>query len=453
MKKNEIKIMKRRKFLKATTLGTLSKVDMRANGLVNMVDQQKQEIVFNRNIPVRFEADVAVIGGGIAGVSAACSAAKSGANVILVERFASTGGVLTTGGVANFCGRLTGQGEVFDHIIDNLKAWNAIGYDSNLDKDIVNPFHHGILEIVLQEMLLQRKVKLLLHTRFVDCCVKKGMINEVILCGKSGLEALRSRQFIDCTGDADVARSIGHKIMKGNDADGTQLPMSMMCFVRHITGTNNRYRLPKGWFNPIKNKEEFRSYAIWPNGPGGNALKIKIPPIYDATNSEEITEAEIYGRRRMMEVLDYYQEVEKKPWMLDHCSPIIGVREGARIVGLYVLKVEDLMAGRHFDDAIALSEWHLDHARYQSQKEVPPYQIPLRCLTARDIKNLMMAGRCFSGDWYALSSARVSTTGAMMGQAAGIAAALAAKNGCTAHDLDFKQVRNIVEERGAQLYK
>ena len=153
----------------------------------------------------------------------------------------------------------------------------------------------------------------------------------------------------------------------------------------------------------------------------------------------------------MMEVLAYYQDVEKKPWMLDHCSPIVGIREGARIAGLYVLNIEDIMAGRKFDDAIASSEWSLDHALYKGQKEVPPYQIPLRCLIARDVKNLMMAGRCMSSDWYALSSARVSTTGSMMGQAAGIGAALAATNGCKAHDLDAKQVRHIVEERGAQL--
>lgn len=443
--------MKRRKFLTTTLLGSLCARNAIANKVADSNTKRNRHILFNKKIPVKYEADVAVIGGGIAGVSAACAAAKSGAKVILVERFATTGGMLTTGGVSNFCGKIKGQGEVFDQIIKNLKEWNAIGHDSRLDVDTVNPFHYEVLAIILQEMLLQRQVKLLLHTRFVDCSVKKGEINEAVLCGKSGLEALRARQYIDCTGDADVARAIGHEIMKGNSEDGTQLPMSMMCFVRHVSGKNDLSRLPEGWFNPVKRKKDFKPYAIWPDGPGGNALKIKMPPSYDSTDTEQLTQAEIDGRRRMMEVLAYYQDVEKKPWMLDHCSPIVGIREGARIAGLYVLNIEDIMAGRKFDDAIASSEWSLDHALYKGQKEVPPYQIPLRCLIARDVKNLMMAGRCMSSDWYALSSARVSTTGSMMGQAAGIGAALAATNGCKAHDLDAKQVRHIVEERGAQL--
>ena len=81
-----------------------------------------EQVTWQRRVPVRYEADVAVIGGGIAGVSAACAAAKSGATVILVERFAVTGGMLTTGGVANFCGQMQRQGEVFDRIVADLQA-------------------------------------------------------------------------------------------------------------------------------------------------------------------------------------------------------------------------------------------------------------------------------------------------------------------------------------------
>ena len=200
--------------------------------------------------------------------------------------------------------------------------------------------------------------------------------------------------------------------------------------------------------------------SVWPDGLGGNAIKIKIPR-FDATDTEGITAAEIQGRRRMWEVMDYHQRVERKPWMLDHCSPHIGTREGARIVGDYVLSVDDLRAGRAFDDGIARGTFCLDGHKPDDDKrtyilpeedmEVPPYQIPLRSLIARDGRNLMMAGRCFSCDQLALSSARVSTTGAMMGQAAGIAAALAVEKGCDVRDLDAAAVRKIVEARGARL--
>ena len=128
-------------------------------------------VTWSRRVPVRYEADVAVIGGGIAGVCAACAAAKSGAKVVLVERFAVTGGMLTTGGVANFCGEMTGQGEVFDAIVADLRAWNALGQDG---RDSV--FHPEVLAFVLQELLLRRGVKLLLHARFADVRVASGRI-------------------------------------------------------------------------------------------------------------------------------------------------------------------------------------------------------------------------------------------------------------------------------------
>ncbi|HUT28720.1 MAG TPA: FAD-dependent oxidoreductase [Sedimentisphaerales bacterium] len=411
------------------------------------------EIEWRRQVPVRYEADVAVIGGGIAGVSGACAAARSGAKVILVERFAVTGGNMTSGGVANFCGQIEGQGEVFDEILADLARFGAI----SLPKTV---FDHEILALVLQELLLRRKVKLLLHTRFADVRVKNGRISECIICGKSGPEAVRARQFIDCTGDADVARAAGFKIMKGRERDHLQLPMSMMYFVRHVEPQHARAQLPEGWFEPVRSKEELPMTSKWPNGPGSDALKIKIP-MFDSTDTESLTAAEIQARRRMMEVLDYYQRVEKKPWLLDHCSPIIGIREGCRIVGDYVLKVKDLRAGRAFEDGVARGMFYLDAHKPDDEKrtyilskkerEVPPYQIPLRSLIARDGRNLMMAGRCFSADQLALSSARVSTSASMMGQAAGIAAAMSTQKRCDPRQLDPADVRKIVERRGARL--
>jgi len=335
-----------------------------------------------------------------------------------------------------------------------LRAFNAIGHEKE------SVFHYETLAIVLQELLLKRGVKLLLHTRFVDVCEKDGRIQELIVCGKSGPEAVRAKQFIDCTGEADVARAAGFETMKGRRSDGMQLPMSMMYFVRHLAEAAPGPLLPEGWFNPVRKEEDLPMTSVWPDGPGGNAIKIKVP-MFDATDTESMTAAEIQGRRRMWEVMDYHQRIEKKPWILDHCSPIIGTREGTRIVGDYILQVDDLRAGRAFDDGIARGTFYLDGHKPDDDKrtyilsedelKVPPYQIPLRCLIAKDGKNLLMAGRCFSSDQLALSSARVSTTACMMGQAAGINAALAVQNNCDLRSIDPADVRKIVLERGANL--
>ena len=115
---------------------------------------------------------MAVIGGGIAGVSAACAAADAGAKVVLVERFAICGGDLTSGGVASFCGRMDGNGRTFDEIVADLKRWESIGQPR------AEIFDHEILAVVLQELVLRHRVKLLLHTRFADVCAEMYQLSD-----------------------------------------------------------------------------------------------------------------------------------------------------------------------------------------------------------------------------------------------------------------------------------
>lgn len=412
-------------------------------------------LTWQRKIPLRWDTDVVVVGGGMAGVGAAAAAARTGARVLLVERFAVTGGMLTVGGVANFCGDMDGQGEVFDEVLDDLRKWKALGGPT---RDSV--FHYETLAFVLQELLLRRGVKLLLHTRFVDVRVVQGNITELLLYGTSGLEAVRTRQVIDCTGEGDVARAAGFSVMKGRSEDGLQLPMSMMYFVRHVQEEGHGPLLPEGWLTPVEHKEDLPMTSVWPDGPGANAIKVKVPG-FDSTDTEGITAAEIAARRRIREVMHYHQSVEKKPWIMDHCSPIIGIREGARILGDYVLTVEDLRAAKRFDDGIARGSYYLDGHKPDDEKRtyilpeeersVPPYQIPLRSLIAKEGTNLLMAGRCFSADQLALSSARVSTTACMMGQAAGICAALAVQKGTDLRNVDPREVQKEVLKRGANL--
>ncbi len=436
-------------------------------------------IHWSRDIRVRYETDVAVIGGGITGVSAACATAKTGAEVILVERFAVTGGMLTIGGVANFCGETAGQGEIFDEIVANLEQFDAIVPYKPYSERETRVLDHEILAVVLQEMLLKYGVKLLLHTRFVDVVRSHRTLSECIICGQSGPEALRATQFIDCTGEGQVAHMAGFATMKGRKEDGLQLPMSMMYFLRELPESVNP-QVPEQYFHTFHEIDELPMHTLWPNGPQSKTMKIKVPK-FDSTDTESMTEAEIHSRRRMLEVLDFFQrypktdwksnhfygkngsepEIDSAKWRFDHASPIIGIREGRRIVGDYILTLEDLRAGREFDDAIARGVFYLDGHKPDDERRtyilpknqlyVPPYQIPLRCLIAKDGENLLMAGRCMSAEQLALSSARVTTTCSMMGQAAGILAALAVKKHTSVRNIDPLEIRKILEEKGAKL--
>ncbi|MFW6107578.1 MAG: FAD-dependent oxidoreductase [bacterium] len=420
----------------------------------------RETVEWSRSVPVRYESDVAVIGGGIAGACAACAAARSGASVILVERFAVPGGMLTVGGVHNFCGETGGQGEVFDEIVAGLDAFGGIQpYEPYRHFEVRRLFHGGLLAVVLQELLLRRGVKLLLHTRFVDVRLSGNRITECIVRGPSGPEALRAKQFIDCTGEAEVAHLAGFETMKGRPADGRQLPMSILFFVRELDGV--RPQVPEGWCEPIRPGDDLPMISPWRNGPRSKAIKVKVSG-YDSTDTESLTAAETAARRRIIQVLDYLQRVERKPWYFDRASPTIAIREGRRIVGDYVLTESDVRAGRTFDDGVAVGTFYIDahdpttDARAAQIADpgarcVPPYHIPLRSLTARDGANLWMAGRCLSADTMAHASARVAPTGAMMGQAVGTAARLAAAGDCDARDVDPAEVHRIVIERGGRL--
>ncbi len=440
-----------------------------------------ETIRYSRDVPVAYDADVAVIGGGIAGACAAAAASRSGARVVLVERLASIGGLLTSGGVAHFCDERAFRdplGEVFDEILAELDAWNAIGHEK------LPAFHYETLAVILQELLLRRGVRLLLNTRLTDACVNgEGRITEAIVCGASGPQALRAKQFIDCTGDSALARSAGFAILGDWETDDRRIPMSMMYFVREVAGQEPWPTMPPGWTRsladvdiaqripdrrtwppdlgdafpsaddaPASAAAGLRKISLWPDGPDGKAIKLWFPTI-DATDTEQLTAAEVHARRCMVETMDYFQRVLGKPWRLDHAASMLGIRDGACIVGDHVLTVGDLKAGRAFDDGVARGTYQLHLGPYADPdyKNVPPHQIPLRSLIARDGRNLMMAGRNLSADREVQSSARVATSGAMMGQAAGIAAALAAANDTDPRQLDPADVRRIVIERGGRL--
>ncbi len=409
------------------------------------------KLEWRRSLTVRYTADVAVLGGGIAGVCAACAAARTGARVILVERFGVTGGMFTVGGVGNWCGDVTGQGRIFDEIQAGLAAFGVLEAPEN------RLFDPEVLAVVLQELLRRYGVKPLLHTTFTDVLAgETGRLQQAVVCGASGPEGLEAKQWIDATGEGQVAARAGFATMKGRPGDERQLPMSLLYFIREMP--EPQAQVPAGWVEPLESEADLPMTSVWPNGPGSKAIKIKIPK-FDATDTESLTAAELAGRRRMLQVLDYHQRREGRPWRLERCSPLIGIREGRRVVGDYVLTVDDLRAGRRFADAVAYGSFYLDGHNPDDDKRtyilpenelgVPPYQIPLGCLIAQDGQNLWLAGRCFSADQLALSSARVGTTCAMLGQAAGVGAALAARSDQPARGVEVTAIQQILREFGA----
>ena len=397
----------------------------------------------------RESVDVLVAGGGIAGFCAAMAARQAGARVLLVEEMGCLGGDATCGGVGAFCGETRGQGEVFDRVIAELERLDAVAPYTPYEQREARRFDHQILAYVLQEMALQAQVEVLLFTRAAAALRDGARVSAVVLANRSGLTAVRGRVVIDATGEACVARAAGLPVLPVGEAT---LPMSVMFFMREVAEP-----LPPAAPDPELAADP-PMISLWPEPHGKLGVKVKVVG-FDAADGRSLSEAEMAGRRLAVRVANHVRAQGRGSYKFDHFSARIGIREGRRIEGDYVLTEHDLRAGRRFDDGIALGRFYLDYHdpttagrvdRFgRAERQVPPYHVPYRSLIARGADNVLAAGRCFSADRVALSSARVMTTCAMMGQAAGAAAAMAGDGNVRA--VDGAALARALAERGAQL--
>ena len=157
-----------------------------------------------------------------------------------------------------------------------------------------------------------------------------------------------------------------------------------------------------------------------------------------AMDAGHITEATVHARAEVNRAVDSLRKLGGvwKDVRLVATGAQIGVREGRRIHGLYTLTAEDLKRGARFPDAVCRVNVGVDiHSITPATNKkttdggvrARPYDVPLRSLIARDVDNLMMAGRCISGDFFAHASYRMTGHAVPMGEAAGRVAAIAAR--------------------------
>jgi hypothetical protein len=183
---------------------------------------------------------------------------------------------------------------------------------------------------------------------------------------------------------------------------------------------------------------------------------------HNPVDSAALTAAELYSRQKVLSIVHYLQTHGYPTHKLDSVSPKLGIRIGRRIAGEYTLTVQDVRTGAKFHDAIArgtanLTDMNLMDGSTDQQRHselavevVPAYQIPYRCLVPRGSHNLLVAGRCMSADSWALSSARMMPTCAMMGQAAGLAAAWSADGDASITTIDVNALQAELRAKGAK---
>jgi len=410
--------------------------------------------------------DIAVVGGGTGGVPAAVEAARSGAKVLLVERYGFLGGMATAGLVNPYMGYWAGGKPIVRGIFEETLAGlrNGGGLAEN-----GQTFDEEVLKVVLDRMVLEAGVATLFHAAFVSCECACGRIESARFVSKEGCFDVTAEVFIDATGDADLAAAAGASVEIGRSEDGLCQPMTLSFRLAGIDLAalpsdfgklrkilNDAYLAAKADGSIDNPREDILIFKTLRE----DVLHFNTTRVVGKSpvSTAQLSEAEFEGRRQAFELLRLFKErvAGFEDAYIQKSGVLIGVRESRRVMGEYVLQVEDILSARKFDDAVACSSYPVDIHNPAGTgtviRRLPPgqwYEIPYRSIVPLGLDNLLMAARSISATHEAHSSLRVMPVVAAIGQAAGAAAAMAASERRAARDVDADQLRNRLVAAGA----
>ncbi|MFA7231781.1 MAG: FAD-dependent oxidoreductase [Victivallaceae bacterium] len=427
-------------------------------------------------LPVNIEAEVIVIGAGPGGLGAAVAAARSGADTVLIERYSAPGGMAFSGEVSPFmCNHVNDKSldrgvylEWVERIQSYLPGEIADGEAFSARNRMIPK---DIAALAAEDLLRDAGVRLVYHHHLFDCIKKANAIEAAVLFSKSGLSATQGAIFIDCSGDADLAAKAGCQIEYGN-AEGFCQPMTL-CF--KLANVNFDDSNPDNLTNLRKQLTEVY-IAAKESGevdcPRENILMFTThdPTVmhfnttrvikHSAINGLELSEAEIIARDQIRSLIKLFQA--KVPAMknarLHSMASHIGVRESRRVIGENYIGLEAFERRAKYPDAIAKVRYPVDihnpSGTGTDLRHLPPgewYEIPYGCIVAKGVDNLLIGGRPISVDHGLHSSMRVMPPACSVGQAAGIAAAMALTAKKLPRELDGVEVRKQLIKFGADL--
>jgi hypothetical protein len=441
------------------------------------------------------EYDVIVVGGGTGGVPAAIAAARNGARVLLIEKNGFLGGV-TTGGLTPpvwptwISGGSSGKDKeyfikgIFAEMLERMSNLDALASDGHtMDEEV--------LKYVLEEMCLEAGVELLMHSFLFRVAKDKRLLTSVDIANKSGARSISGKVFIDGTGDADLIALAGGEWLQGRKSDGATQPVTMTFrlggvdtskplsdspfFCRTKSGGKDPFEMPedvaaihKEYVEAQKRGEitDPRPVLMYWSYSRPGIVHFNTTRVHrvDATKVEDLTKAEIEGKRQVIQIL---RLLRKFPAFanayLVQMSSEIGVRETRRIVGEYTMTKDDVMNGKKFEDGVARGHAPIDiHDPLPNMPtdiemiylpEDLTYDIPYRSLVPKDFDNVLIGSRCLSATHEASASTRMIHQLYAVGQAVGVAAALASKQNIPCNKLDVKLLRQTLKKQGAIVWE
>ncbi len=435
-----------------------------------------------KDIPLNEEYDVIVAGGGPAGCAAAIAAAREGAKTLLVEGTGALGGMGTSGLVPAWCPFSDKEKIIYRGLAEKVFSAAKAGL-MHVSKDALDwvAIDAELLKRVYDDMVAASGAVTLFHT--VLSSVEhdgKGNVQAVVLSNKGGLTAYKARVYIDATGDADLAAWAGARYQQG-DEKGETMPVTHCFLLSNVDDYAYRhgpnlyagnpdspvYKIVTSGTYPLIKDTHMCTNIVGPSTVGLNAGHLWD---VDSTDPACLSKALMNGRKLAAQLRDALAEYHPafKNAHLAATASLMGVRESRRIVGDYVLTLDDYLARRSFPDDICRNSYFIDihtakneieqtktvnvvETRFKQFGKGESHGIPYRCLTPEGVSNVLVAGRSISCERIVQGSVRVMPVCLAMGEAAGVAAAMAAQTDNDVHRVDTALLRSRLKSYGAYL--
>lgn len=419
-----------------------------------------------REVPVVADCDVCVVGGSATGVFAAVAAARLGAQVAILELNGFFGGVATASLVNLWHSTEDMQNQ--QQIIAGLTTEVFERLDRRGGLEVVKgkrtyyALNTEELKIELDGLITEAGVRPFLHTMFVAPVAEDGRMTAAIIEDKTGRRAIRAKQFIDATGDADVVARLGLPVFRREQVQ----PPTMCAILRGLDAIRKKhpgFNVHRVIFD-TQYRQALKPGFSWGHAvPGGrDEYMLAGTRVFnaDCSDADQLTAASIEGRRQIRAVCDLLREnfLDGQGTPLVTLPAKIGIRESRHARCLHTLTEDELLSGHRFPDAIGNGTYPVDihNARgggitFRHLQKAPFYQIPYSSLVPQGARNVLIAGRSIDADEGAFGAVRVMINCNQTGQAAGVAAWLALDSGKSVAELDTARLRETLKKQGAAI--
>ena len=432
-------------------------------------------------LPVLYDVDVCVAGGGPSGTAAAINAARKGAKTVLLERGVALGGLAVLGCVYPFMDTHAPDSDTpyVAEVKDRLRKHGIEPYDGVTAQTWHNP---ESLALIYDEMCAGVGVNILYQTVLVDVVKEGAEITAVIVQTIAGLAAIKAKTFVDATGDAYLSRAAGIPFERGYEKTGNNQPLSFRFemggidvkrLYQHVAielkedwckskppyfeiaeamHRKQRYKLEEIMAKGVECGEITQEEAEYMQGytiigkDGVMSMNCpEIPVRFSASDPISYSKAVTFGRRMMHNIANYL--IRHLPGFehafISREAAMLGARESWRIRGKHYLVEDDYHNQSRFPDAVCRTAWFIDAHGEKVSEKLPQggfYEIPYRSLVTNEIKNLLVTGRCISASFILQASMRIQPTCMSIGEAAGIAAAWGLKEKIPANEIRWEEI-------------